>query len=341
MAKVKPAPEWAKNARILSAVYEDIAFLKRTREEFGATVVLLYCSPEVTNGWCPRGTWIHVKDFIQEAHKNGLKVICYYDTTLVEESFYSEADHANWVQKNEHGAPQHYQPAHIIPQRYAYCFNSPWSDHVIGIVKRYFASGADGIFLDNPQYYSFTGKTCFCDYCKERFKKETGRSILFASDDARTDWLSQCISEHVFRINSSIEYVSEGSSLVITCNTSGSDPTRSLSTLGQSENVLFCEIVTGEKGAIDKLNKDRKMFLNKPLWVILTEPPGSQKWSKDINAATKDIDSLLGTVFNINACPMVWSDIPSQDPDKPGFTGLSIYREPVLAEVVKKYFSRK
>lgn len=339
------APGWTENARVFSALYGDIPNLGRARKEFGATAVLLYCCPEITNAWCPGGTWKQVEEFIMAAHENGLHVICYYDTTLAEESFYP--GHESWTQRNERGEPLHYQPAHVKPVRYAYCFNSPWSDRVQEIAGHYVEAGADGVFLDNPCYYSseiisqFAGRSCFCSHCQEQFRQYANKDIFSASDGERIEWLKKSIQNHVVRVYEAMLPPAHGRSPVITCNSAGSSPTNRLSTLGPYENVLFRELFPGNPNLIDELKKERSRFPGKPLWAILTEASGSKNWTTDVDAAVSEFDGILKAVSDTDICPMIWSTIPSQDPVAPGFTDISIYTNPRFADVVKKYFLKR
>lgn len=334
---VGQAPAWAYGARILSALSSDMPNLKRMRDEFGATAVLLYCCPETTNAWCPAGTWKEVEAFIKEAHRAGLKVVCYYDTTLAEESFHS--GHEAWTQRNAEGLEQSYQPAHVKPRRHAYCFNSPWSGRVQEIASRYVRTGADGVFLDNPCYYEFVGKSCFCAFCQERFRKESGKELKLAGDQERVEFLKRSIQGHVLRVYDAIRLAAgAGSAPVLTCNSSSSLPTNCLATLGSCENVLFREMFPGapEQGA--SLEKERAEFSGKPLWVILTEESGARRWVADLDLAAREFDGILEEIFSIGASPMVWSTIPSQDPSRPGFTEHSIFGHPRLAGAVKRHF---
>ena len=332
-----PATPWAHGARILSAQYRDVPNLKRAREEFGATVMLLYCCPETTNGWCPAGTWDQVAFFIRHAHEHGLKVVCYYDTTTVEESFVAP-ERRGWVQTTLDGKPCTFNRPHVWHLRYALCHNTPWSDHVARVARRYVVSGADGIFLDNPQYYSYAGTTCFCAHCRREYARETGADLAQAAEGARIAWHQKSLREHVKRVYGAAHEAAPDRSLVITCNTSNPKlPMQRLDSLGRAENVIFRE--TGaHKKAREHLQADAAVFPRKPLWVILTERSGSKVWSTDPAAAAAELDPLLGTVIELGLCPMVWATIPSQDPLQPGFTQSSIYNRPELGAVVARHF---
>jgi len=332
------APSWAHKARILSAQYQDVPNLSRAREEFGASVMLLYCCPETTNGWCPAGTWDQIAFFIQHAHAHGLKVVCYYDTTTTEESFLSP-ERREWVQTTVEGKPCSFNRRHVWHLRYAFCFNSPWSQHVARIARRYVASGADGIFLDNPQYYSFTGTTCFCKFCRQGFKQETGQDLPQAEEAVRIAWHQKSLREHVKRVYAAASEAAPSKQLVITCNTSNPAlPMQRLDSLGRAENVIFRETFSGQKNAREGLRADAAVFPKKPLWVILTEGSGSKGWTSNVQTAVTQCDKLLGEVIELGLSPMVWATIPSQDPLNPGFTQTSIYNQPDLGKVVAKHF---
>lgn len=84
------------------------------------------------------------------------------------------------------------------------------------------------------------------------------------------------------------------------------------------------------------IRRDRAAFEDKPLWVILTEHAGQQDgWCTDVEGAANSLRRMLRQVTQAGACPMVWSTIPSQDPWAPGFTDVSVYNEPTLADVLR------
>ena len=256
----------------------------------------------------------------------------------MEESFLSE-ERRTWVQTTVEGKPCSFHRPHVWHLRYAFCYNTPWSQHVARIARRYVASGADGIFLDNPQYYSFTGKTCFCKFCRQAFKQETGQDLQQADETVRVAWHQKSLREHVKRVYAAASEAAPAKQLVITCNTSNPAlPMQRLDSLGLAENVIFRETFPGRKNAQEGLRADAAVFPKKPLWVILTEGGGSKKWTNNLATAVEEFDKLLGVVIELGLCPMVWATIPSQDPLHPGFTQMSIYNQPELAKVVAKHF---
>lgn len=339
----REAPEWARKARILSAEYRDVPNLARAREEFRATVMLLYCCPETTNGWCPAGTWDQIAFFIEKAHAQNLKVVCYYDTTTTEESFLSSG-RRGWIQTTLNGKPCQFHRPHVWHLRYAFCYNTPWSQHVASIARRYAELGADGIFLDNPQYYPDVGTTCFCNYCRQAFKRETGQDLQRADEAVRIAFHQKSLREHVKRVYAAASEAAPGKQLVITCNTSNPAlPMQRLDSLGLAENVIFRETFPGHKNARRGLLADAAVFPKKPLWVILTSAGllvKSKKRIIDVPTAIEQTDKLLAEIIELGLCPMVWATLPSEDPLNPGFTQTSIYNQPELAKVVAKHFSR-
>ncbi len=337
---IEPAPTWAHGARILSAVYDDVPWLERAAGEFGASVLLLYCAPETTNGWCPVGTWDQVAHFIAQARGVGLHVVCYYDTTWTEACFHPSGPD-DTCQRTPGGEPQTYRPPHVWQLRYAHCFNTAWSARVAAIAARYVTVGADGVFLDNPNYYTWRGPGCFCETCRSRFAQETGLDLDTAAEETRIAWHQDSLCRHVERVYRSMRAAApDGRGLVITCNTANPKlPMQRLDSLGRAENVVFRETFPGHPDPRHALRQDAAVWPDKPLWVILTEGGGSQAWRRDVSLAVAQFDTMLEHILAVQACPMVWSSIPSQDPNRPGFALTSIYSHPALGEVVARRFA--
>jgi len=329
--KIAPAPAWAASARVLSATCDDIGRLADTKDRFGATVVLLYAVGQTSNGWCPEASYERIGEFITRAHETELKVVCYFDTTLAEEKFFQGA-HCEWAQQDQSGKPIHYQPKHIRQQRYAFCFNSPWSKYVASAASRYAQLGADGVFLDNPDYYTFGGKkSCFCANCQRCFKEETGGHIFAVTDDTRLKWLGKCLGEHISRVHGAMGKATPDRPLVVTANICGAGPIRNMRVLGPYLNVLFREVGGGAE-LRKTLEADLRACSGKPLWVIMTTPWG------DPPETARSLAAQLEDVLGSGACPMVWATLPSWNPERPGFGETSIYSESLLGDVVKKFY---
>jgi len=244
------------------------------------------------------------------------------------------------VQTTVDGKACQFNRRHVWHLRYAFCYNSPWSQHVARIARRYAAAGADGIFLDNPQYYSFVGTTCFCKFCRQAFKQETEQELAKADEAVRIAFHQKSLREHVKRVYAAASEAAPAKQMVMTCNTSNPAlPMQRLDSLGQAENVIFRETFAGQKNAKEHLRRDAAVFPRKPLWVILTEGSGAKGWTGNVPRAAAQYDECLGNIMELGLCPMVWATIPSQDPLNPGFTQDSIYNQPELAKVVAKHFS--
>ena len=61
------------------------------------------------------------------------------------------------------------------------CVNTPYRDWYAGQVREVASLGVDGIFVDGP---FFPEGTCYCKYCRESYKKDTGK-------DHNKDWARQ------------------------------------------------------------------------------------------------------------------------------------------------------
>ena len=122
--------------------------------------------------------WVHPEmpagldmlgDQVQACHKRGIKVIAYYHnfgSTKLEEL------HPEWRAVNLKGEPN------------GFCMKTPLVEEFIlpqvrEIVHNY---DIDGIFFDGT-----TLRICYCDVCKEGFKKETGFEIPLSGKD--NHWL--------------------------------------------------------------------------------------------------------------------------------------------------------
>ncbi|MBN1343360.1 MAG: hypothetical protein JXQ73_11805 [Phycisphaerae bacterium] len=308
-----PVPQWARGARVLGVRYEDISRLEELRKAYHASVLILYHVPEVSNGWCPQGTWEEVEKFVKAAHDHGFKVMGYLDGTYAEEKFHT-GEHKDWVQRNRKGEPEHYQPEHIRQHRYCYCFNGPWHDRWVRIAEREAKIGMDGMFVDNPDYMAKCGESCFCSHCQRRFRQEKGGDLFTAPDEVRRNWLSQCLGWHVRDVYNALKRTRPDKEFAITSNTCGPSRHRSMGVLGPNENVLFREASGRHPDCRAMVERDQFDGGRKPLWFILTT---GKKWTPETGRL---YECLLASVVSAGGCPMVWAHNYSDDPNRPGFS---------------------
>jgi len=330
------APPWAWRARILSALHGDIPHLPRFAGELGGTVVVLYHAHEVTNGWCPGGTLGEVAEFIRAAHDVGLKAICYYDSTLVEERF-PRRQRDRWAKRDREGAPRAHQPWHLRVRRHVMCFNSPWSDHVARVAADCARVGADGLFMDNPDHCLAGGESCFCENCRREFRRRTGGDLFEASEPERAEWMGHCYGEYMRKVRDAMRDAGDEDEPVVTCNVSGDSAIADPHRLRPYQNVLFRE--TFNRPGLGGWEEDLEMDLlgQMPVWSILTELPDNPSWHLPGRAAA-ELEPFLSRALEAGVCPMVWTTIPSHDPDAPGFTGHSLLEDEALAAVVARHF---
>lgn len=105
------------------------------------------------------------------AKERGLEVFAYFNV-LLDDAL--GAEHPEWLQRDRAGAPLRFESYAM------FCMNAkPYRDHVYAhlaeIAKLH---PIDGIMLD-IQYWHVRG--CYCDFCRERFRTETGRAMDPAS----------------------------------------------------------------------------------------------------------------------------------------------------------------
>ncbi len=102
------------------------------------------------------------KELIDEAHKNGLRIIVYNRHM---EDAHMGKQHPDWVCVGPDGAPRHTNRGNNL------CFNSPYVDYLIQRQLELVDMGTDGFFYDEVH---MPKAGCWCRYCKDKFKTETG-----------------------------------------------------------------------------------------------------------------------------------------------------------------------
>jgi len=108
----------------------------------------------------------YLGEYLHEAKKHGgLRIIVYFDVTWFNKQF--AAKHPEWLQIREDGTPLD----GIFSTGTALCINSPYREWLFQVVRDLCAYPIDGIFFDGPIFYP---ETCFCRYCREKFKTQYG-----------------------------------------------------------------------------------------------------------------------------------------------------------------------
>lgn len=334
---LEQAPQWAKEARILTATCKDMDRLGEMAGVYGANVVFLYVVPEneVSNGWCPRGTYEEMDAFVREAHRHGLKVISYYDFSLASEDYC--AGREDWVQRNPDGEPQHVLAAHIGKERYIFCPHSPWGDYVVEVARKRADLGVDGMFLDNPGFYTarLGSETCYCRYCQAAFREQYGEDLFSIEEVQRLAWKGRSLGELMEKVYRVLR--SSKQEVVVTCNVCGDREPRTVRTLGSYENVVFREVWEIEsvnwKRLCSRLQEDLRISGGKPEWVVL--PLGIGEPFEETAPGCK---LAIAAKVAGGARPFIWAQEVSVDPTQTGLGVASIYTVPEVSETLRTYY---
>ena len=128
----------------------------KTREE-------LYFQSSV-GSWEPQANTRNViQEAINNAHENGCRMIAYY--THYTDGYFRE-NYPKWQCRDVNG-----KTIEQIGRGFFLCMNTPFSDSVLVRLLEVAAMGADGIYFDGKHMPS---NGCWCDFCKAKFKKQTG-----------------------------------------------------------------------------------------------------------------------------------------------------------------------
>ena len=115
------------------------------------------------------------KIIIDNAHRNGLKIIAYH--RHMEDKYWCD-QHPDWMSRLADGSIVIHRPD--LPRR-KLCFNSPYADAFLVRALELVELGVDGFYFDS---WHQSKKGCWCGYCKKKFKKETGLLLPKAIDPA-------------------------------------------------------------------------------------------------------------------------------------------------------------
>jgi len=112
------------------------------------------------------------KELIDDAHKNGLRFLAY--NRHMEDTYMAE-QHPDWVCVGPDAKPRSTRRGLNM------CFNSPYVDYLIQRQLELVDLGVDGFFYDEVH---MPNSCCWCRFCKEKFKAETGLDHPQAIDPA-------------------------------------------------------------------------------------------------------------------------------------------------------------
>lgn len=106
--------------------------------------------------------------YLPEAKKRGIRTFIYFNVHYYTMRF--AAEHPDWKQIRQDGKPLD----HVYETGSDFCVNSPWREWVFQVIRDLATYPIDGIFYDGPV---FRPDTCYCRYCRAKFRKRYGRDM--------------------------------------------------------------------------------------------------------------------------------------------------------------------
>jgi len=110
----------------------------------------------------------NLKDYLTEAHRNGIRVIIYFNVHAILSSYAHQ--HPEWQQIKDDG--KSIEDVYSVDS--SFCINSGWREEVFGILRKLAGYEIDGLFYDGPIFFS---QTCYCGSCKKLFREKYNREI--------------------------------------------------------------------------------------------------------------------------------------------------------------------
>lgn len=110
----------------------------------------------------------YLRRYAPEAHKHGLRTFIYFNVHWYTVKFAEQ--HPDWRMMRENGKPLD----GVYDTGADFCVNTPWREWVFQVLRDLAAYPIDGIFYDGPVYRA---DTCYCRYCREKYRKQYGREM--------------------------------------------------------------------------------------------------------------------------------------------------------------------
>ncbi|HOV21157.1 MAG TPA: beta-galactosidase trimerization domain-containing protein [bacterium] len=117
------------------------------------------------------GDFDYIREYLPYAKKYGIKLVSYLNLHWFSYEFASK--HYDWQQITYDGK--------IYGEKYplygngtTFCINSPFREWALKMMEEVMKTGIDGVFLDGPGIFP---ESCYCEYCRKKFKEETGHDL--------------------------------------------------------------------------------------------------------------------------------------------------------------------
>lgn len=117
------------------------------------------------------GNFDFIRSYLPYARKYGMKLVSYLNLHWFSYDFGKE--HPEWQQITFDGIP-YGRKYPLYGNGTTFCINSPWRDWAFKMIEEVMKTGIDGVFLDGPVIFP---ESCYCKYCKDLFKKQTGKEL--------------------------------------------------------------------------------------------------------------------------------------------------------------------
>lgn len=144
-------------------------------------------------------------EYLEKAHENGIAVVVYF---CLHELFESDKiEHPEWLQKDRKGDFIGAYGSHYLA-----CLNSPWREYSKRRIKELCRHDIDGIFLDGP-FFAVNG--CFCESCREEYKKATGKDYLSADFGEFLRFRTDRLTEFVKELRDCVDEVKKGAPMYL------------------------------------------------------------------------------------------------------------------------------
>ncbi|WMJ89911.1 ThuA domain-containing protein [Anaerocolumna sp. MB42-C2] len=146
-------------------------------------------------------------DLATECHKNDIRVIVRVDFRGVEETRYERQP--DWFGQNEDGSTQI-----GWNQMHKPCYNGVYAnghavEYITELMKRY---DIDGVWENSV---GFGTGPCYCQTCRERYRRDTGKEIPAGGDYATDlfreyrDWKTKCADDHLKLMRNTVKSFGE------------------------------------------------------------------------------------------------------------------------------------
>ncbi len=133
--------------------------------------------------------------YLENAHKHGIKEICYICVHQIFEK--DKSAHPDWLQVDKNG-----EPYVAYGTDYIGCPNSSWGEYTLTRIADLCKHDIDGVFLDGPL---FATDCCYCDSCRADFKKRYGKEMIDATHREYTEYRVDALTRFVADIRRIID----------------------------------------------------------------------------------------------------------------------------------------